>query len=195
MNFDLVNQHAMQILEEEDERHQELVNECLQYLYYLRKKLGFFNISEKDIKDELATDAVSDAIMAQQRRKLPFSICIHNSFRDLCRKRYRIIREHDTDNIASQCDIEEREKLRGGTMFPPPPIKAQDNELVELANHLLENHDHFSKQVVFQKTRGSTYPDMADIFSTPLNECKRVYWHDINHLREKLNLGPEEERI
>lgn len=194
MDFDLANQYAKQILEGKDDRYQELVKMCLPYLYYLRKKMGFYRISLKEVKNELAADAVSDAIMAQQIRELPFSICIHNSFRDICRKRNRIIREHDTNNIVSQCDIDEsREVVGGGTRYPSPQAKVQDNELVELANNILKNHNRFSKQVVYQKTRGSTYPEMADIFSTTLNECKRVYWHDINHIREKLNPDLEEE--
>jgi len=195
MDFDMANQYAEQIRQgKEDQLFQELITMCIPYLLYLRKKLGFHNISLKDVRTELAADAVSDAIMAQQIRKLPFSICIHNTFRDLCRKRNRIIREHDTDNIISNCDIEESRKVMGGgTRYPSPQVKAQDNELVELANNILKNHNRFSKQVVCQKTRGSTYLDMADIFSTTLNECKRVYWHDINHIREKLNPNPKEE--
>ncbi|HDZ69405.1 MAG TPA: hypothetical protein ENH43_03195 [Phycisphaerales bacterium] len=104
------------------------------------------------------------------------------------------MREHDTGNIFSQCDIEESRKVMGGgTRYPSPQIKAQDNELVEFAENILKNHDDFSKKVVYQKTRGSTYPEMAKIFDTVLNECKRVYWHDINDLREKLNPNLEEE--
>ena len=166
---------------------------CLKYLYYLRKKLGFHSISQGEIKKDLASDAVSDAIMAQQRRGLPFSICIHNSFRDLCRKRNRITREHDTQNIISQCAIEEpRKKMPSMARFPSPSAWAQDKELVELAADILKNHEELSKKVVYQKTRGSTYPEMADIFKTALNECKRVYWHDINDLRGKMNPNPEE---
>ncbi|HDY87776.1 MAG TPA: hypothetical protein ENH82_06610 [bacterium] len=194
MDFDLANQYAKQILEGKDGQHQKLVKMCLPYLYYLRKKLGFYSISLKEVKNELATDAVSDAIMAQRRRELPFSICIHNSFRDICRKRNRITREHDMNDIVSQCDIEESRKVMGGgTRYPSPQVKAQDNELVELAENILKNHDDLSKKVVYQKTRGSTYPEMVDIFSNTLNECKRVYWHDINDLRKKLNPNPEEE--
>ena len=193
MDFDLANQYAKQILEGNDDQYQELVKMCLPYLYYLRKKMGFYRISLKEVKNELAADAVSDAIMAQRIRELPFSICIHNSFRDVCRERNRIIREHDTKNIVSQYDTEESRKVMGvGSGHPSPQVKARDNELVELANNILKIHDHFSKQVVYQKTSGSTYPDMAYIFSTTLNECKRVYWHDINHIREKLNPNPKE---
>ncbi|MBW7992413.1 MAG: hypothetical protein FVQ84_20690 [Planctomycetes bacterium] len=194
MDFDMANQYAKQILEGKDDQYQELVKMCLPYLYYLRKKMGFYRISLKEVKNELAAGAVSDAIMAQRERKLPFSICIHNEFRDICRARNRIIREHDTNNIVSQCDIEEPRKVMCvGTRHPSPQVKARDNELVELANNILKNHNRFSKQVVYQKTRGSTYPEMAGIFSTTLNECKRVYRHDINHIREKLNPNPKEE--
>ena len=194
MDFDLANQYAKQILEGKDGQHQELVKMCLPYFYYLRKKLGFYSISLKEVKNELATDAVSDAIMAQRRREFPFSICIHNSFRDICRKRNRGAREHNMNDIVSQCDIEESRKVMGGgTRYPSPQVKAQDNELVELAENILKNHDDLSKKVVYQKTRGSTYPEMVDIFSNTLNECKRVYWHDINDLRKKLNPNPEEE--
>jgi hypothetical protein len=194
MDFDLANQYARQILEGKDDQYQELVKMCLPYLYYLRKKMGFYSISLKEVKNELAADAVSDAIMVQRRRKLPFSICIHNSFRDICRKRNRIIREHNANNIVSQFDIEESGKVVfAGIRHPSPQVKACDNELIELANNILKNHNRFSKQVVYQKTRGSTYPEMADIFSTTLNECKRVYWHDINHIREKLNPNLKEE--
>ena len=193
MNFDMANQYAKQILEGKDDLHQELVKMCLPYLYSLRKKLGFYSISLTEVKNELAADAVSDAIMAQRRRRLLFSICIHNTFRDLCRKRNRITREHDMNNIVSQCDIEESRKVMGGgTRYPSPQVKAQDSELVGLASDILKNHNRFSKQVVYQKSRGSTYPEMADIFFTTLNECKRVYWHDIEHIREKLNPNLEE---
>lgn len=192
MDFDLANQYAKQILEGKDDQYHKLVKMCLPYLYYLRKKLGFYSISLKEVKNELAADTVSDAIMAQQKRGLPFSICIHNSFRDLCRKRNRITREHDTQNIVSQCGIEGHSKLIcDSTKHPSPQIKAQDKELVELATDILKNHDELSKKAVYQKTRGSTYPEMADIFKIALNECKRAYWHDINDLRKKLNPNPE----
>ncbi len=195
MDIELANKYAEQIrLKQDEELFDELVNMCLPYLYSLRKKLGFLRISSEEVKNELAADAVSDAITIQLKRELPFSIRIHNCFRDVCRKRSRIIRERSTRDFFKQCDIDESQKVMcGSRRYPLPQYVAQDNELVELAKDLLRNHDHFSKQVVYQRTRGSTYPDMADIFSTSLNECKRVYWHDINDLRKKLNSNPEEE--
>ena len=195
MNFDLANQYAKEILEGRDVHHRELVKMCIPYLYHLRKKLGFHIISLAEIKKELATDAVSDAIMAQRRRRLPFTICVHNTFRDLCRQRIRILREHDTDNLFSQCDLVEPRKIFGGSKkrYLSPPVKAQDKELIELTENILKNHEELSKKVVYEKTRGSTYPEMAYVFDTELKDCKKIYWHDINDLREKLNPNPEEE--
>ena len=195
MDFDLANQYAEEIGQSKNEhRYEELVEMCTPYLLSIRKRFGFCNISLKEAVDELASDAVSDAIIAKQRRKLPFTLCLQNTFRDICRKRIRITREHDTGKIIDKCDINLPRLLVGTGSQPHSPLaQSQDNELVELANKILKNHDPFSKKVVYQKTRGSTYPEMSNIFKTTLNECKKVYWHDINDIRKKLNPNPQED--
>lgn len=178
-----------------DEQLQELILTCMPYFMYLRKKFRYFRIPIEYIKKEIAPSAINQAFLIQQRRKIFFSYCLQNAFRDCCREQFRQLREHDTDNIVSQCDIEGHRKLMcGGTKPPSPQIKAQENDLAELVDNILKKHNRFSKQVVYQKTRGSTYPEMADIFKTALNECKRVYWHDIKHLRKKLNPNPKEKQ-
>ena len=125
--------------------------------------------------------------MAQERRNLPFTICLHNAFRDCCRRRLRSIREQDIRGMINKCDIRSLPKVIG--LGPPRKTaedQVEDDEIVELARNILKNHDRFSRQVVYQKTRGSTYPEMAVIFGKVLDECKRVYWHDIDHLRSKI---------
>lgn len=192
--FEKANQFAGQFGQKiGDNQLQELILTCMPYFMYLRKKSRYFRIPIEYIKKEIAPSAINQAFLIQQRRKIPFSYCLQNAFRDCCREQLRRLREHDTDNIVSQCDIEGHSKLMcGGTKHPSPQIKAQENELVELVDNILKNHNRFSKQVVYQKIRGSTYPEMADIFFTTMNECKRVYWHDIYHIRETLNPNPEE---
>lgn len=187
MDFEIVNNYAKQIKQGAGaELHQKLANMCTSYLLYLRKKLGFHCIPIKEITRELAIDAVSDAIMVQERRNLPFTICLHNTFRDRCRQRVRIIREQNTIGIMGECDIADSSLVIGmGTHAPSAETKVQNAEQIELANAILDNHDRFSKKVIYQKMKGSTYPEMADIFSSTLNECKRVYWHDITHIRKK----------
>ncbi|MBD3376632.1 hypothetical protein GF406_16470 [candidate division KSB1 bacterium] len=194
MDFNLVNQYAEEIKQSGDaEQHKRLISDCIPYLLYLRTKFGFLSIPKEDIKNELAYDAVSDAIM-KESDKLPFIYRLKNTFRDICRKRIRITREHDSNLMIEKYDIR-IPKLLMGTSAPQksPPTQSQDNELVEMANNILADHDPFSKKVVLQKTRGSTYPEISDIFETPSNECKRVYWHDIDVIRTILNANPEEE--
>ena len=177
----------------DDKQLQELILTCMPYFMSLRKKFRYFRIPIEDIKNEIAPSAISQAFIIQQRRKISFPYCLQNAFRDCCREQLRRLRERGAQNIISQCGIEEHGKLMcSGTKHPSPQIKAQDKELVELATDILKNHEELSKRAVYQKTRGSTYPEMADIFKTTLNECKRVYWHDINDLRKKLNPNPEE---
>ncbi len=195
MDFDLANEYAEQIRQGQDEHYKCLVKMCIPYLLGLRKRLGFYCISLRDVTEELAADAVSDAIMEVQRRQLPFTICLHNAFRDLCRKRLRTTREHDTDEIMDKCDIpQESRAYRINSRYPSPPVWSQDQELTEMVHNILTtDHEPFSTQVIYEKTRGSTYPEMAELFKTTLNECKRVYWHDVTELRNKLNPNPDEE--
>ncbi|MCK5000307.1 MAG: hypothetical protein KAS23_12260, partial [Anaerohalosphaera sp.] len=90
------------------------------------------------------------------------------------------------------CDVAGLPLIVGmGTHTPSAEVRVQDAEQVELANKIMDNHDLFSKKVVYQKMKGSTYPEMADIFSTTLNECKRVYWHDMNHIRKQFGQNYE----
>ena len=193
MDYNLANNYAEQIKQGGDaELHHNLTNMCTSYLLYLRKKLGFYCISEVEIKRELAGDAVSDAIMVQDRRRLPFTICLHNAFRDRCRQRIRIIREQNTNDLMDKCDIAGSPLVVGmGAHIPSAEAKVQNAEQIELANMILDSHDRFSKKVIYQKMKGSTYPEMADIFSITLNECKRVYWHDIIHIRKKFEQNYE----
>lgn len=193
MDYDLANNYAKQIEQGGSaQQHQKLAGMCTSYLLYLRKKLGFHCIPDREITHELATDAVSDAIMAQARRNLPFTICLHNAFRDCCRQRVRIIREQYVGGIMEKCDVSNPPFMIGiGMQSDSAEDQAQNNELLKLAHKAIDNHDRFSKKVLYQKSKGSTYPEMADIFSTTLNECKRVYWHDINHIRKQIGQNYE----
>lgn len=193
MDFKQADQYAREIAKTGDmQLHKKLVSMCIPYLLHLRGKFGFLSISQEEIRSELASDAVSDAIMNCDN--IPFVYRLKNTFRDICRIRIRITREHDSNQRIVACDIR-LPKLLMGTSTPPPspPAQSQENELVKLANEILTNHDPFSKKVVLQKSRGATYPDMSDIFETTSNECKRVYWHDLNHIRALLNPSPDED--
>ena len=193
MDYDLANNYAEQIKQGGGaELYQKLANMCTSYLLYLRKKLGFHCISVREITLELTADAVSDAIIAQGKRNLPFTICLHNTFRDRCRQRYRVIQGQNVDYIMGKCGIASLAFISDiDTHTPSAEVWVQDAEQIELANKIMDNHDRFSKRVIYQKMKGSTYPEMADIFDTTLNECKRIYWHDMNHIRKKFGQNYE----
>ncbi len=187
MDFKQADQYAREIAKTGDmQLHKKLVSMCIPYLLHLRGKFGFLRISQEEIRSELASDAVSDAIMKDCDNN-PFVYRLKNTFRDVCRIRLRAIREHDSNQRIADCDIRVPKLLMGtGTPPPSPPVESQKNELVKLANEILANHDPFSRKVVIQKSRGATYPDMSDIFETTSNECKRVYWHDLLHIQALL---------
>ncbi len=188
MDYKLANQYAEQIkLGGSGKTLKKLVLMCIPRLRYWRRRLGFYRIPAEEIEQSLASEAVSDAIMAQERRNLPFTICLHNAFRDCCRERLRSIREQDVHGIIDKCDIRSRPNVIGiGPRRPSAEDQVEDDEIIELAYNVLRNHDRFSRQVVYQKTRGSTYPEMAEIFGKTLDKCKRVYWNDVDHLRSKI---------
>lgn len=193
MDYDLANNYAEQIRQGGGtELHQKLANMCTSYLLYLRKKLGFHCIPVKEITCELAADAVSDAIVAKGRRNLPFTICLQNAFRDRCRQRKRIIDDKYTKHVKSMCSIVGLPLVVDmGVPVPSAEVQVQNKEQVQLANKILDSHDRFSKKIVYQKMRGSTYREMAEISSTTVNECKRVFWHDIRHIRKQFEQGYE----
>jgi len=195
VDFKLANSYAEQIVQSGDDHElfKKLTLMSISYMMYIRVKFAFHKIPTRHIKDHLASEAVGIAIMAMARRNLPFTICIRNAFRDLCRQRLRIIRERRVGNIMEKCNIGDLPKVVGvGPRRPAHDVKVEDDEIIKLSHDLLNNHDPFSKKVVLQKTRGSTYPEMAEIFSTKQDECKRVYWHDIDHLRVKLKANEDD---
>ena len=178
MDFAAVNEYAERIEQGENGGLlNKLTRMCIPYFLYLRKKLGFYRIPESEVRDELASDAIAKLFIDQKRRGRLYSICLHNAFRDCCRERMKSIREHDNDGIM--------DKIMH-SRYRSPETQAQLNEIEELVGCILADHEPLSKKVVFQKMRGSTYPEMAEIFQTTSNECKRVYWHDFNDVLEKM---------
>ncbi len=154
MDFELANQYAERIRAGETGKlRQDLVAMCTQYLLSLRKRLGFYCIPIREVWEELASDAVSDAILVQYERKLPFAICLQNTFRDCCRQRARILRESYMGDLVKICEVRGPSSVIGfGTQPSLPDVQAQQNEQVALANTILEGHPPFSKKLVYQRT-------------------------------------------
>lgn len=188
MDFKLANQLAGRISQGENSGlHEQLVSMCTPYLLYVKQQFGFYQISKKDVVEELAADAVADSIMVKEYRRLPFTICLQNAFRNCCRKRCRILREHAKEDVVAKCETRNPPSAIGvGPSRPSPEIQAQRNEEKEIFHNELKKHKKFSKTIIYERMRHSTYKEMAIIFNRTLNECKRVFWSNFNEIRSNL---------
>lgn len=188
MDFKAANELADRFIREESESiYQQLVKMCIPYLLFVKDRFGFFCVTARDVVNELASDAVFDAITAKSKRNLPFTICLQNTFRDCCRKRIRIIREHAKEGFLTKCEIRNPPTVIGvGPRRPSVELQVQREEEKQLFRDELERHGPFSRKLIYQRMRGSTFPEMVRIFETPFNECKNIYWHDINNIRDEL---------
>lgn len=184
MDFQRANQYVKLIIDRGDESLlPELISECLPYLYSIRARYGFFRIPQNEIRFDLAEGAVCDAMMRMRERNLSFFVCLPNSFRDRCRKRIKILREQNANDILSgklAALVEPNPEVAS------PEAQIQKNEILEKAREILDRHEPFSKEVVYQRMNGSTYTDLIRIFGKPLNECKRVYAHDLYHMKKEM---------
>ena len=188
MDYELIDQCAERMRKDDNKLRDELVSLCIPYLLHIRIKWGFQSIPVKEVKDELVSDAIAEAFIKQTKGSLRFSLRLRNTFRDLCRARVKILRQERNIDIADACGISPPSSaFRGNTQPGSPNAEPDQNEKIRLVKEILQNHDPFSKKVVYEKVRGSTYAEMADIFGTLWVECKRVYWRDLYHLRKKLN--------
>lgn len=186
MDRKLANQYAARVLQGEGaESFQTLVSMCIGYSLYVRRRFGFWDIPVDEVKNELVADAVTDAIMFKGKRNIPFDICLQNTLRDNYRKRRYIVREHFAEDISTIFDdLHPSQRMGEHTSHQSPEEEAQQGEFIELLNDVFENHEPFSKKVVYQRMRGSTYPELEEFFCTPRKECKRVFWHDFYHLEK-----------
>ena len=186
MDRKLANQYAERVLQGEGaESFQTLVSMCIGYSLYVQRRFGFWDIPVDEVKNELVADAVTDAILFKGIRNRPFDMCLQNTLRDNYRKRRYILREHFAEDISTIFDdLHPSQRMGEHTSHQSPEEEAQQGEFIELLNDVFENHEPFSKEVVYQRMRGSTYPELEELFCTPREELKRVFWHDFYHLEK-----------
>ena len=190
MDFELANQWADRISRGENGGlHKKLVSLCMPYFFYLKRRFGFNDISSDDIKKELANSAVNMAASIKGEKGKPFTICLQNAFRDCCRELQRIIRERYAGDLLAEIDevvIEPRKTVAGGRKQTSSVFKAQKQEEMEAVREELRMHENLSKKIIIRKMKGSTYQEMALSFNKPFNECKKVFWHNVNTIRNNL---------
>ena len=177
----------------DNEQFQNLLSACMPFFLYFRKKYGFSHIPVDEVKEVLAAEAINRAFIKHKMNDKRFSFYLINTFRDCCRERTRIGNQTRITDIIDKCGLQFA--LNAGRSKQPisAEIQAERNEFVEQVHFILKDHPPFSKKLVFEKTRGSTFPEMASLYRKSLNECKRVHQHDIYHIRKNINRDHDDE--
>lgn len=167
--------------------HEELVQMCIPYLFGLRKRFGFRDISVETVRNELAKDAVSDGVALIKHRKLPFTLCLRNAFRDCCRERRKLARKPTVEELTKKCGISHVSPTsETHSEHLSPDAEAVKEERLALIGRELENHEPVSKRVVYEWMRGSPYKEIAPEFGKTDQQCRAVFQHDMNKIRENL---------
>jgi len=190
---DLADHSLERISQGDDKQFQELLSACVPFFLSVRETYGFFHIPVENIKEGLAAEAINKAFINHKTKNRCFSFYLVNAFRDCCRDISRGETQERLAKIVKKCGLESASTFSHGTQPIPSEVQAQRSEFVEQVCLILKDHPPFSKKLVFEKTRGSTYPEMADINHTSLNECKRVYQHDIYHIRKNISQDHHDE--
>jgi hypothetical protein len=183
----LADRYLERICQGDDKQFQNLLSACIPFFLSFRKKYGFSHIPLDDVKEELAAEAINRAFMRHKINNKRFSFYLINAFRDCCRERTRIENSERIDKIIDKHGLQFALNAGRSKQPIPPEVQAQRSEFVEQVCLILKDHPSFSKKLVFERTRGSTYPEMATIYRKSLNECKRVYQYDIYHIRKNIN--------
>ena len=170
-----------------EEALQELVQACLPFFLYFRQRNGFSFIPASDVKEELAAEAISRAFISHKMRNGHSAFYLMNAFRDCCRERARARESTRIDEMAERLGLDSASIVGQHTQIPSPDVQARRSEFMDHVLQILEDHPAFSKKLVLEKVRGSTFPEMADLNGVSVKECKRVHQHDIYHLRKNIS--------
>ena len=74
-----------------EESFRELIEACMPFFLYFRKRNGFSSIPVNDVREELAAEAISKAFISYKMRNGRSSFYLLNAFRDCCRERAKTL--------------------------------------------------------------------------------------------------------
>jgi len=172
---------------ENGDLRQQLIDLCIPYFWGVRSRFGFYDISYRDVDEELAADAINDAILIVEHRKSAFGIRLQNAFRELCRQRRRHRRRPTAKELAAKCDPSYLPGITGSR--PPANLGAEQNESIELIRHELENHEKASKTAIYERMRGSSYQEIAMILGKDAHRSRALFWDNLKQIRKNLRIG------
>jgi hypothetical protein len=160
---------------------QELLDLCLPYFSDLKTKWGFRWISHREV-EELASDAINDAIFTLAGGKAAFWMRLQNAFRKCCRQRNRWRRRPTVETLVQKSDPARLVKITGSQ--PPTDTGSQHKELIELIHRELENHERTSKTAIYERMRGASYEEIATILSKDAHRSRALFWDDVKQIRK-----------
>lgn len=189
MDFRVADELADQIIKGGDaDSYQTLVRICIPYLKDVRKRYGFWRVTDKAIRDELAAAAVSDAIFKQKQLGRTFTAWLSNAFRDHCRRVDCDIRRERLRQAIEDCEIPYPLRTIGACRETRPDQKAAENEALRSIRDELAKHEESSRTAVNERARGLSYQEIATILDRTAVQCKTVHWHDVHLIRD--SIGP-----
>lgn len=187
MDFRIADQLADRIIKGGNgDLYQTLVQMCIPYLMSVKRRYGFWRVTKKTVVDELAAAAVSDGISRQKLLGRTFMVWLPNAFRDHCRRVDREIRQEKLRKAIEECGISYSPRTIGAHPEKRPDEKAADNEALRSIWEELAKHEEGSKAAVAERTRGSSYQEIATILGRTADQCKTVYWHDARLIRASI---------
>ncbi len=189
----LADHYLERICQGDDKQFQNLLSACIPFFLSFRKKYGFSHIPVEDVKEEMAAEAINRAFIRHKINNKSFSFYLINAFRDCCRERTKDANPKRIAGIIDKCGPQFALSVGRSKQPISAEVQTQRNEFVEQVFLILKDHPPFSKKLVFERTRGSTFPEMASLYRKSLNECKRVHQHDIYYIRKNINRDHDDE--
>jgi len=166
--------------------HKQLLDMCTPYLWGVKRRLGFYWISYREVVEELALDAIADTILAVRDRNCAFAARLQNAFRDCCRQRRRHICRLSLEELKKKLDPS---CLPGSTgSQSPPDIGLEQEELTELIHREMQNHGKNSKTAIYERMRGSSYEEIALILGKSAHGSRALFWDNLKRIRNSLRI-------
>lgn len=164
----------------------ELVERSLGFVWFVRRRYGFFCVPCAEVRGHLVEEAVQTAFTAYPSSGRPFIRCLNNAFRHCCRG-YR--RQKKRDRSEALCEELGLEALPDRHVRPAPVDQAAFGEKLEIVRRLLRQESVFCQRVLGMWARGSTDKEIALRLGTEPSVCKNERRSNIRRVRGMLPPG------
>lgn len=182
MDFDYAAELAVRISRGENSKlHKQLLTMCIPYFLRVKIRFGFDRISDRDVVEQLAHEAIADTIVSLKNRKVAFWVLLQNAFRKCCRQRYRQMYRPSLEELMKRCGI-----LGPRSEQPAPDVLTAKNDECELICRELHNHGESSRTTIYERMRGSSYKEIGVILGKTAHQSRALFRYNVNKIRDSL---------